>query len=59
MQRTGAHFYFEFAADFVLYYSHDCHYPPTCSLGHSPLNWAIDENKPDVAALLRSVSASQ
>ena len=27
MQRTGAHLYFEFAADFVLYYSHDCHSP--------------------------------
>ena len=27
MQRTGAHLYFEFAADFVLYYSHDFHSP--------------------------------
>ena len=27
MQRTGAHLYFEFATDFVLYYSHDCHSP--------------------------------
>ena len=39
MQRTGAHLYFEFATDFVLYYSHDCH-SPAClqSRQHPPQN---------------------
>ena len=75
MQRTGAHLYFEFAADFVLYFvilalllillilfciilmlsTH----PPACSDGETPLKLAIDSNKPDVVALLRSVGASQ
>jgi hypothetical protein len=32
MQRTGAHLYFEFATDLVLYYSHDCH-SPACLQG--------------------------
>ncbi len=33
-------------------------HPPTCSDGMTPLKLAIDENKPDVVALLRSVGAS-
>ena len=74
MQRTGAHLYFEFAADFVLYFVILAlllillilfciilmlsTQPPACSDGGTPLKWAIDENKPDVVALLRSVGAS-
>jgi hypothetical protein len=34
-------------------------HPPACSGGNTPLKLAIDENKPDVVALLRSVGASQ
>ena len=34
-------------------------HPPACSDGSTPLKLAIDENKPDVVALLRSVGASQ
>jgi hypothetical protein len=34
-------------------------HPPACSDGETPLKFAIDENKPDVVALLRSVGASQ
>jgi hypothetical protein len=34
-------------------------HPPACSRGDTPLKLAIDENKPDVVALLRSVGASQ
>ena len=60
MQRTSAHLYFEFATDFVLYYYHDgATHPPAFSGGGTPLKWAIDENKHDVVALLRSVGASQ
>jgi hypothetical protein len=34
-------------------------HPPACSDGDTPLKSAIDGNKPDVVALLRSVGASQ
>jgi hypothetical protein len=34
-------------------------HPPACSWGETPLKLAIDENKRDVVALLRSVGASQ
>jgi hypothetical protein len=34
-------------------------HPPACSDGETPLKLAIDRNKPDVVALLRSVGASQ
>ena len=34
-------------------------HPPACSDGSTPLNMAIDGNKPDVVALLSSVGASQ
>ncbi len=75
MQRTGAHLYFEFAAEFVLYFVFvtllsillilfciiftlsTC--PPACRDDKTPLKLAIDKNKPDVEALLRSVGASQ
>jgi hypothetical protein len=59
MQRTGAHLHFNFAADFVLYYSHDFSHPPACSDGETPLKRAIDNHQTDVVALLRSVGASQ
>ena len=36
MQRTGAHLYFEFATDFVLYYSHDCHSPACLQWRRNP-----------------------
>ena len=33
---------------------------PACSYeGNTPLKWAIDGNRPDIVALLRSVGASQ
>jgi hypothetical protein len=54
--------FFNFAsnfADFVLYYSHAFHSPACCRDGNPPLKMAIDENKSDVVALLRSVGASQ
>jgi hypothetical protein len=75
MQRTGAHLCFEFAAEFVLYFVFltllsillilFCiilmlsTYPPACRDDKTPLKLAIDKNKPDVVALLRSVGASQ
>ena len=75
MQRTSAHLHFEFAADFVLYFVFLAlllilqilfciilmlsTHPPACSDGYTPLKFAIDQNKPDVVALLRSVGASQ
>ena len=75
MQRTGAHLYFESAADFVLYFVilalllillilfciilMIATHPPDCSDGKTPLKLAIVENNPDVEALLRSVGASQ
>ena len=34
-------------------------HPPACSVGETPLKMAIDRNKPDVVALLRSVGASE
>jgi hypothetical protein len=34
-------------------------YPPACSNGNTPLKFAIDWNKPDVVALLRSVGAQE
>ncbi len=36
MQRTCAHLYFEFATDFLLYYSHDCHSPACLQWRHDP-----------------------
>ena len=75
MQRPGAHLYFEFAADFVLYFVILAlllillilfciilmlsTHPPACSNGETPLKLAINENKTDVVALLCSVGASQ
>ena len=75
MQRTGAHLYFEFAADFVLYFVFSAllHFllilfcivlmlsthPPACSGGSTPLKLAIDWIKSDVVALLRSVGTSE
>ena len=75
MQTTGAHLYFEFAADFVLYFVILAlllillilfciilmlsTHPPACRLGYTPLKVAIIENESDVVALLRSVGASQ
>ncbi len=74
MQRTGAHLYFEFAADFVLYFVILAlllislilfciilmlsTHPPACSDGDTPLKSAIDRREPDIVALLRSVGAS-
>ncbi len=34
-------------------------HPPGCSLGWSPLKWAIDRHEPDAVALLHSVGAAE
>jgi hypothetical protein len=34
-------------------------HPPACSYGKTPLKYAIDRNKHDVVALLRSVGAAE
>jgi hypothetical protein len=36
MRQTGAHLYFEFATEFLLYYSHDCHSSACLQLGPNP-----------------------
>ena len=59
MQMTGAHLYLEFATVMLLYYSHACHSLPACSNGKTLLKRAIDMNKLDVVALLRSVGAAE
>jgi hypothetical protein len=71
MQRTSAHLYFEcfcvvfcFLALRLILLILFCiilmlsTHPPACSGGDTPLKLAIDENKPDVEALLRSVLAN-
>ncbi len=36
MQRAGLHLYFEFAADFELYYCYDCHSTPLPAVAAAP-----------------------
>jgi hypothetical protein len=60
MPKAGAHLYLMFAADFVLCYilvlvSH----PPPYSQGRTPLKFAVENNKSDVVALLRSAVADK
>ena len=60
MQRTCEHLYIEFATDLLMHYYHASRSLPACSYeGNTPLKWAIDGNRPDIVALLRSVGASQ
>jgi hypothetical protein len=59
MQRTGARIYILkllliLCCIIIMIATH----PHAFSRGGTPLKWAINENKPDVVALLRSVGAS-
>ena len=55
MQETGAIIAISLRACFLLF----ANPRPALQRGKTPLKWAIDYNKPDVAAYLRSVGAAQ
>jgi hypothetical protein len=59
MRKAGAHLCLSFVTHFVIYFFHARHSPASLQLGYDPPKFAIEGNRRDVVALLRSVGAAE